>query len=153
MSKLVKDTKKVADALAVVLASTYTLYLKTQNFHWNVTGSSFNSLHAMFMAQYTALALANDEIAERIRALGHHAPGGYGVYGKLSKVKDAPEKPIKAAQMIQSLLTDHENLGAEVIKVVKIAQDQKDELTADLMIKRGEAHDKTAWMLRSLLEK
>lgn len=153
MSKLVKNPKKVADALSVVLASTYSLYLKTQNFHWNVTGSSFNSLHAMFMAQYTALALANDEIAERIRALGQHAPGSYAAYGKLSKIKDAPEKPIKAAEMIKILLTDHQNLGTEAMKVFKLAQAEKDELTADMMIKRGEEHDKTAWMLGALLEK
>lgn len=148
----VKNKKKVADALSVSLASTYTLYLKTQNFHWNVTGPYFSQLHALFMTQYSALALAVDEIAERIRTLGYPAPGSYAAFGKLSVLKDAPAAPIKDKDMLKTLLADQEAVRELSLKGLKIAQAEGDELSADLFIKRAEEHDKTAWMLRSHLQ-
>lgn len=148
----VKNKKKVADALSVSLASTYTLYLKTQNFHWNVTGPYFSQLHALFMTQYSALALAVDEIAERIRTLGYPAPGSYAAFGKLSVLKDAPAAPIKDKDMLKTLLADQEAVRELSLKGLKLAQAEGDELSADLFIKRAEEHDKTAWMLRSHLQ-
>lgn len=143
-----KARKTSAEALGEVLANSYALYLKTQNFHWNVTGPLFGTLHEMFGAQYAALALAIDEIAERIRALGHVAPGGLAAFAKLATVKDAPATPPSAAEMVKALAADHEAL----VRIARAARDKVeaggDAESGDLLIERMDAHAKTAWMLR-----
>lgn len=144
--------KTSADALAAVLADTYTLYLKTQNFHWNVTGSDFGQLHELFGRQYQELAAAIDEIAERIRALGHLAPGGYGAFGKLTAIKDAPANPPAAKEMIRQLAADHDAVARRAREAETTTDDVGDKESADLMIGRMQVHGKTAWMLRAHLE-
>ena len=147
-----KDRAKIAEGLSRLLADTYAIYLKTHNFHWNVTGPMFNTLHAMFMAQYTELWNAVDPIAERIRALGHVAPGSYAQYGKLSSIKDAPAAPPKALEMVRILVEGHEAVARTARSVFPLVDKADDQPTADLLTQRLDVHEKTAWMLRSLLE-
>lgn len=145
-----KDRRQVAKGLSCLLADTYTLYLKTHNFHWNVTGPLFTSLHLMFEEQYTALAMAVDQIAERIRALGEPAPGSYAEFAKLATVKEAKGVP-KAEAMIRELVEGNETVVKTARKVFPAAEKGGDEATVDLLTQRMEYHEKTAWMLRSLL--
>jgi starvation-inducible DNA-binding protein len=147
-----KDRAAIAAGLSRLLADTYTLYLTTHNFHWNVTGPMFNTLHAMFMAQYTELWNAVDPIAERIRALGHPAPGSYGQFGQLSSIADAPPSPPKALEMVRILCDGHEAVARTARGVFPAADKADDQPTADLLTQRLDIHEKTAWMLRSLLE-
>ena len=147
-----KDRAAIAGGLSRLLADTYTLYLTTHNFHWNVTGPMFNTLHAMFMAQYTELWNAVDPIAERIRALGHPAPGSYAQFAALASIKDAPAVPPKALQMVQVLVDGHEAVARTARSIFPLAEKASDEPTADLLTQRLDVHEKTAWMLRSLLE-
>ena len=147
-----KDRAAIAAGLSRLLADTYTLYLTTHNFHWNVTGPMFNTLHAMFMAQYTELWNAVDPIAERIRSLGHAAPGSYGQFGSLASIADAPAKPPKALEMVRILVDGHEAVARTARSVFPLADKADDQPTADLLTQRLDVHEKTAWMLRSLLE-
>ncbi len=147
-----KDRKAIAEGLAKLLADTYTLYLKTHNFHWNVEGPMFNTLHLMFEAQYNELALAVDLIAERIRALGHPAPGSYAAYAKLSSIKEETGVP-KAEDMIRQLVEGQEAVARTARAVFPAAEKAGDEPTADLLTQRLQIHEKTAWMLRALLSK
>ena len=147
-----KDRAAIAKGLNALLADTYTLYLTTHNFHWNVTGPMFNTLHTMFMAQYTELWNAVDPIAERIRALGFPAAGSYGQFGKLSSLKDAPATPPKALEMVRILVEGHEAVARTARGVFAAAAQADDQPTADLLTQRLDIHEKTAWMLRSLLE-
>jgi starvation-inducible DNA-binding protein len=147
-----KDRAAIAAGLSKLLADTYTLYLTTHNFHWNVTGPMFNTLHAMFMTQYTELWNAVDPVAERIRALGHAAPGSYGQFGELSSIADAPAKPPKAMEMVRILVAGHEAVARTARSVFPLADQADDQPTADLLTQRLDVHEKTAWMLRSLLE-
>ena len=147
-----KDRAAIADGLAHLLADTYTLYLTTHNFHWNVTGPMFNTLHVMFMGQYTELWNAVDPVAERIRSLGHPAPGSYAQFGKLSSLPDAPETPPKALEMVRVLVAGHEAVARTARKLFPLADKAGDEPTADLLTQRLTVHEQTAWMLRSLLE-
>jgi starvation-inducible DNA-binding protein len=147
-----KDRAAIAAGLAKLLADTYTLYLTTHNFHWNVTGPMFNTLHAMFMTQYTELWTAVDPIAERIRSLGHPAPGSYAQFGKLSSLKDAPTSPPKALEMVRILVEGHEAVARTARTVFSLAEKAVDQPTADLLTQRLTVHEQTAWMLRSLLE-
>ena len=145
-----KDRKKIADGLSRLLADTYTLYLKTHNFHWNVTGPMFNTLHLMFEGQYNELALAVDAIAERIRALGVHAPGSYKDFAKLSSIPEADGVPA-AEEMIRQLVQGQEAVARTAREVFSAADDANDQPTADLLTQRLQTHEKTAWMLRSML--
>jgi starvation-inducible DNA-binding protein len=147
-----KDRKAIADGLSRLLADSYTLYLKTHNFHWNVTGPMFNTLHLMFETQYTELAAAVDEIAERIRALGYPAPGSYAAYSKLSSIKEAEGVP-GAEEMIAQLVQGQEAVVRTAREVFPTVDKAHDEPTADLLTQRMQVHEKNAWMLRSLLEK
>jgi DNA-binding ferritin-like protein (oxidative damage protectant) len=144
--------KAISDGLSRLLADTYTLYLTTHNFHWNVTGPMFNSLHAMFMEQYTELWNAVDPIAERIRSLGHVAPGSYAAFGKLSTLPDAPLDPPKAMEMVRLLMEGHEAVARTARELLPTAEEARDEPTGDLLVQRLTVHEQTAWMLRSLLE-
>ena len=147
-----KDRAAIAKGLSHLLADTYTLYLTTHNFHWNVTGPMFNSLHTMFMEQYTELWNAVDPIAERIRSLGHVAPGSYAEFAKLSSLPDAPTTPPKAMEMVRILVEGHEAVARTARGVFAAASKADDQPTADLLTQRLDIHEKTAWMLRSLLE-
>ena len=147
-----KDRRKIADGLAHLLADTYTLYLKTHNFHWNVKGPMFQTLHLMFETQYTELALAVDLIAERIRALGFPAPGTYKEYAKLSSIKETAGVP-EATQMIKLLVEGQEAVTRTARKLFPLVDKVSDEPTADLLTQRMQVHEKTAWMLRALLDK
>ena len=147
-----KDRASIADGLSRLLADTYTLYLTTHNFHWNVTGPMFNTLHAMFMAQYTELWNAVDPVAERIRSLGHVAPGSYAQFGKLASIKDAPQIPPKAMAMVRILVEGHEAVARTARGILPLAGKAGDEPTADLLTQRLTVHEQAAWMLRSLLE-
>ena len=147
-----KDRMAIAGGLSRLLADTYTLYLTTHNFHWNVTGPMFNTLHAMFMAQYTELWNAVDPVAERIRSLGHTAPGSYAQFGKLSSIPDAPARPPKALEMVRVLVEGHEAVARTARSIFPLAAKADDQPTADLLTQRLDIHEKTAWMLRSLLE-
>jgi starvation-inducible DNA-binding protein len=142
---------KIAEGLSRLLADTYTLYLKTHNFHWNVTGPMFQTLHLMFETQYTELALAVDLIAERIRALGYPAPGTYSEYVKLSSIPETPGVP-KAKEMIRLLVEGQEAIVRTARSIFPLIEEVNDEPTADLLTQRMQVHEKTAWMLRSLLE-
>ena len=146
------DRGAIAGALSRLLADTYTLYLTTHNFHWNVTGPMFNTLHQMFMVQYTELWNAVDPIAERIRSLGHPAPGSYAQFGALASVPDAPITPPKALEMVRILVDGHEAVARTARSVFPLADSASDEPTADLLTQRLTVHEQTAWMLRSLLE-
>ena len=143
---------KVAEQLSHLLADTYTLYLTTHNFHWNVTGPMFNTLHLMFMDQYTELWNAVDPIAERIRALGFSVPGSYQAFSSRSSLADVPAQPPKAQDMIAILVKGHEAVAKTARAVFTVADEVNDQPTADLMTQRLDIHEKTAWMLRSLLE-
>ncbi|MGC9953643.1 MAG: Dps family protein [Rhizomicrobium sp.] len=143
--------KAIAEGLSHLLADTYTLYLKTHNYHWNVTGPMFNTLHLMFEAEYTELALAVDLIAERIRALGYPAPGGFSLYAKLSVIKESEGVPT-AEEMIADLVKGQEAVVRTARKVFPTADKAHDEATTDLLTQRMQLHEKTAWMLRSMLE-
>jgi starvation-inducible DNA-binding protein len=145
------DRIAIADGLSRLLADTYTLYLKTHNFHWNVTGPMFNTLHLMFEGQYTELALAVDLIAERIRALGVHAPATYSAYARLTSIPETEGVP-KATEMIQLLVEGQESVTRTARSIFEIVDKASDEPTADLLTQRMQVHEKTAWMLRSLLE-
>lgn len=147
-----KDRAAIADGLSRLLADTYTLYLTTHNFHWNVTGPMFNTLHVMFMGQYTELWNAVDPIAERIRSLGHPAPGSYAAFGRLSSLPDAPDTPPKALEMVRVLVAGHEAVARTARALFPQADKAGDEPTADLLTQRLTVHEQTAWMLRSLLE-
>ncbi|MBM3490186.1 MAG: DNA starvation/stationary phase protection protein [Alphaproteobacteria bacterium] len=150
-SKRNDQRKRIAERLGVVLASSYVLMLKTQNFHWNVTGPHFNALHTMFGAQYAELFVAIDPIAERMRALGEFAPGGLAGYGKLSAIDDAPASPPKYEKMLAQLASDHERLSALCGDLRALADEAGDTATGDLMNGRIDLHDKTAWMLNAHL--
>ena len=147
-----KDRAEIAAGLGRLLADTYTLYLKTHNFHWNVTGPMFQTLHLMFETQYNELALAVDLIAERIRSLGHPAPGTYAEYAKLSSIREAPGVP-KARDMIKQLVDGQEAVVRTARALFPAVEKAGDEATADLLTQRIQLHEKTAWMLRSLLDK
>jgi starvation-inducible DNA-binding protein len=144
------DRQNIAEGLARLLADSYTLYLKTHNFHWNVIGPMFNTLHLMFEEEYTELTTAVDEIAERIRALGHPAPGSYKQYLELSSVPEETGVP-SAEEMIKQLVEAHEQTAKTARTVFPAAESAQDEATADLLTQRMQVHEKTAWMLRSLL--
>jgi starvation-inducible DNA-binding protein len=146
-----KARKSIADGLSALLADSYTLYLKTHNYHWNVTGPMFNTLHLMFEGQYNELALAVDLIAERIRALGETAPGSYAAFAKLSTIKESTGVP-KAEAMIEDLVKGQEAVIRTARKVFPLAEKVGDQTTADLLTQRMQIHEKTAWMLRSMLE-
>jgi starvation-inducible DNA-binding protein len=146
-----KERKEIADGLSRLLADTYTLYLKTHNFHWNVTGPMFNTLHLMFEQQYNELALAVDLIAERIRALGYPAPGSYKAYASLSSIKEADGVP-SAKAMIAQLVNGQEAVVKTARSIFPVVERANDEPTADLLTQRMQVHEKTAWMLRSMLE-
>jgi len=147
-----KDRAAIAQGLSRLLADTYTLYLTTHNFHWNVTGPMFNTLHTMFMGQYTELWNAVDPIAERIRSLGHSAPGSYAQFGKLTTLPDAPSTPPQALEMVRILVEGHEAVARTARELFPTADKASDEPTADLLTQRLTVHEQTAWMLRSLLE-
>jgi len=142
------DRKRVAQELGRVLADTYTLMLKTQGFHWNVTGPRFTSLHAMFEQQYRDLFAAADAVAERIRALGEPAPASYRAYQKLRSI-DETDEALDADAMVQVLAADHEALSRSAAKAREIAEDAGDEVSVDMMVQRMTQHDKTAWMLNA----
>ena len=145
------DRNEIAAGLSRLLADSYTLYVKTHNFHWNVTGLLFNTLHQMFEVQYTELATAVDEIAERIRALGFPAPGSYTQFGGLTSIKEETGVP-SAEEMIAQLAKDQEIVARTAREVFPVADRAHDEPTADLLTQRMQIHEKTAWMLRSMLD-
>jgi len=145
------DRKDIAAGLSRVLADTYTLYLKTHNYHWNVTGPQFNDLHAMFMTQYTELWNSVDLIAERVRSLGHFAPGTYKAFAELSSIKEEEGVPA-ATKMLENLLSGHETVARTCREAFPAAEKASDQPTMDLLTQRMQVHEKTAWMLRSLLE-
>lgn len=145
------DRKAIAEGLNRVLADTFALYLKTHSFHWNVTGPMFNTLHTMFMTQYTELWTALDEVAERIRALGYPAPGSFTQFAKLASISEEQGVP-KAQEMIRQLVEGHEAVARTARQVFPTAEQANDQPTADLLTQRLQIHEKTAWMLRSLLE-
>jgi starvation-inducible DNA-binding protein len=145
------EREKIARGLSALLADSYTLYLMTHNFHWNVTGPQFNSLHQMFMTQYTEQWNALDVIAERIRALGHPAPGTYKEFIKLASIKEVEGVP-KATDMIRHLVAAQEATARTARKLFPVVDAANDQPTADVLTQRLEVHEKTAWMLRSLLE-
>ncbi|MFS8974922.1 Dps family protein [Cupriavidus necator] len=145
-----KDRKKIAEGLSKLLADTYTLYLKTHNFHWNVTGPMFNTLHLMFETQYNELALAVDSIAERIRALGYPAPGTYKEYARLSSIAEEEGVP-EATDMIRKLVEGQEAVVRTARSIFPVVDAAGDEPSADLLTQRMQTHEKTAWMLRSML--
>lgn len=146
-----RDRRKVADGLSRMLADSYSLYLKTHNFHWNVTGPMFQTLHLMFMAQYNEMWLAIDVVAERIRALGYPAPGTYKEFAALTSIAESEGVP-KAKEMIRQLVEGQETVARTAREVLKIADKAGDQPTVDLLSARMEVHEKNAWMLRSLLE-
>jgi starvation-inducible DNA-binding protein len=143
--------KSIADGLSRLLADSYTLYLKTHNYHWNVTGPMFQTLHLMFETQYTELAIAVDDIAERIRSLGEKAPGSYIEFSKLSSIKEAVGD-VDAKTMIADLVKAQESVIKTARSIFAVAESANDEATADLLTQRITLHEKTAWMLRSLLD-
>ncbi len=146
-----RDRAQIAKGLSRVLADTYTLYLQTHNFHWNVTGPMFNTLHLMFETQYTELAAAVDLIAERIRALGFPAPGTYKDYSKLASIQEIEGVP-SAEEMVRALVKGQEAVVRTAREIFPVVEKASDEPTADLLTQRMQVHEKTAWMLRSLLE-
>ncbi|NND64574.1 MAG: DNA starvation/stationary phase protection protein [Gammaproteobacteria bacterium] len=146
-----RQRQLIADGLAKLLADSYTLYLKTHNYHWNVTGPLFNTLHTMFEGQYTELATAVDEIAERIRALGIHAPGSYKEFANITNVLES-EGNESAEEMIRQLVLGQEAVVRTARSVFPAADQANDEPTADLLTQRMQIHEKNAWMLRSMLD-
>jgi starvation-inducible DNA-binding protein len=147
-----QDRSAIAQGLSHLLADTYTLYLTTHNFHWNVTGPMFNSLHNMFMLQYTELWNAVDPVAERIRSLGHAAPGSYAQFGQLTSLPDAPTTPPKAMEMIAILAQGHEAVARTARSLYPAVEQAHDEPSADLLTQRIGVHEQAAWMLRAMLE-
>lgn len=147
-----KDRAAIAEGLSRLLADSYTLYLKTHNFHWNVTGPMFQTLHLLFETEYVELATAVDLIAERIRALGYPAPGTYAEFARLSSIKDAQGVP-KAEDMIRELVEGQEAVVRTARAVFPLVERASDEPSADLLTQRMQVHEKNAWMLRSLLAK
>jgi starvation-inducible DNA-binding protein len=147
-----EDRKAIADGLSRLLADSYTLYLKTHNFHWNVEGPMFQTLHILFMQQYTEAWNAIDLVAERIRSLGHYAPGTYKQYQKLASIKETEGIP-KATKMIVLLIDGQEAIVRTARSVLPVADKANDEPTLDLLTQRMQVHEKNAWMLRSLLQK
>ena len=145
-----QDRAAIAEGLSRLLADSYTLYLKTHNFHWNVTGPMFNTLHLMFETQYNELSLAVDLIAERIRALGFPAPGSYKEYARLSSIKEDDGVP-SAEEMIRKLVEGQEAVVRTARSIFPVVNDANDQATADLLTQRMNVHEKTGWMLRSLL--
>jgi starvation-inducible DNA-binding protein len=145
-----KDRALLAKGLSRLLADSYTLYLKTHNYHWNVKGPLFNTLHLMFEQQYTELATAVDLIAERIRALDHPAPGSYAAFAKLTSIKEEKGTPT-AKEMIRQLVVGQETVVRTAREIIPIATAANDEPTADLLTQRMQIHEKNAWMLRSML--
>ncbi|MCK6372179.1 MAG: DNA starvation/stationary phase protection protein [Gammaproteobacteria bacterium] len=146
-----KNRAAIAEGLGRLLADSYTLYLKTHNYHWNVTGPMFNTLHLMFEQQYTELALAVDAIAERIRALGHPAPGSYKAFAALTEIEEETSQPA-AEEMIRQLVIGQETVVRTARKLFPVVEKAGDEPTADLLTERMQIHEKNAWMLRSLIE-
>lgn len=148
------DRKKIAEGLAQFLSDSFTLYLKTHNFHWNVTGPMFNSLHVMFEGQYNEQWTALDETAERIRALGYNAPGSYAEFIRLSSIPEEPGLADTADwhEMVRQLVVGNEAVSRTARKVLKTAEEGGDDPTVDLMTQRLQVHEKNAWMLRSLLQ-
>ena len=146
-----KANQATVDALSALLASSYTLYVKTHNYHWNVTGPMFSALHAMFEPQYTEMAMALDEIAERIRSLGAFAPGSFTAFAALSSVKEENGRP-KAMEMVANLAADQEIIADLAQKVIAAAEANNDQPSVDLAVRRMEVHQKHAWMLRSHME-
>lgn len=142
----------VAQQLSRFLASTYTLYMKTLYYHWNVTGKEFHSLHNLFEQQYEGLHKAGDELAERIRALGHFTPGTFKSYLEMSEIKEDAKLPQNAEAMVKNLLKDNEACSQAARKVLKAAEDAEDEVTVDMMVERMSIHDEAAWMLRSHIQ-
>lgn len=147
-----KERKAITDGLSALLADSYMLYIKTHNFHWNVEGPMFNTLHTMFMDQYTELWNALDTLAERIRALGEYAPGSYKQFAALTSIEESDKVP-KAEKMIQELIKGHETVIQTARKLLPICDDAHDDVTAGVLTDRLEIHEKTSWMLRSLLAK
>ena len=147
-----QDRSAIVQGLSHLLADTYTLYLTTHNFHWNVTGPMFNSLHNMFMLQYTELWNAVDPVAERIRSLGHVSPGSYAQFGQLTSLPDAPATPPKAMEMIAILAQGHEAVARTARSLYPAVEKAHDEPTADLLTQRIGVHEQAAWMLRAMLE-
>jgi starvation-inducible DNA-binding protein len=146
-----EERKKIVAGLSALLADSYSLYLMTHNFHWNVTGPQFNSLHLMFMTQYTEQWTALDLIAERIRALGHPAPGTYREFSKLTSIKEVEGVP-NADDMVRHLVMAQEATARTARKLFPVVNEANDQPTADLLTQRLEVHEKTAWMLRSTLQ-
>jgi len=146
-----KQRKAIAEGLSSLLADSFSLYLTTHNFHWNVTGPMFQTLHVMFMEQYTELWNSLDDIAERIRSLGHPAPGTFSQFTKLASIEEAHGVP-KAKEMVRILVEGHEAVAKTARSIFPVAEDGGDEATIDLLTQRLQVHEKTAWMLRSLLE-
>ena len=146
------DPSTVIDALSHLLADTYLLYLKTQNFHWNVTGPNFISLHLMFEEQYEQLSDAADLLAERLRALQSRAPGSFTEFLKLAGLEEAGDES-NATEMVKTLLKDHETMAETINRMLHIAEEDGDEVTMDMLIARKTEHDKVAWMLRATLGK
>ena len=145
-----KDRRAIAGGLSKLLADSYTLYLKTHNYHWNVTGPQFSTLHQMFETQYTELALAVDEVAERIRALGEPAPGSYQAFAKLTSIDEEDGMP-GAEEMVRQLVKGQEAVVRTAREAFKAAEAANDEPTADLLTQRMQVHEKNAWMLRSMV--
>ncbi len=146
-----EDRKAIAQGLSRLLADSYALYIKTHNFHWNVTGPMFMTLHQMFETHYTELALAVDLIAERIRSLGEFAPGSWSNFGKLTVIQEENGVP-EATDMVRQLTRDHELVAATARSIFAVVEKASDEASADLLTQRIQLHEKTAWMLRSLLQ-
>ena len=145
-----KDRKSVCKGLNKLLADSYLLYLKTQNYHWNVTGKMFQSLHTLFEEQYLEQAAAIDVVAERIRALGEYAPGSFAAFSKVSSIKEETAIPF-ADEMIHNLVQGNEAVVTTAREIVALADECEDDVTTDLMIERMQIHEKNAWMLRSLI--
>lgn len=146
-----KDRQEIANGLSLLLADSFTLYMKTHSFHWNVTGPMFQTLHVLFMGQYTELWNALDLIAERIRSLGHYAPGSFQRFGELTSIDEEHGVP-SAREMLQQLVEGQEAVARTAREIFKIADAANDQPTADLLTQRMEIHEKNAWMLRSLME-
>jgi starvation-inducible DNA-binding protein len=145
-----KERKQVCKGLSKLLADSYLLYLKTQNYHWNVTGRMFQPLHTLFEDQYTDLAQAVDDIAERIRALGEFAPGSFSAFSKVTTIKEENAIPT-AEEMIHNLVTGNEAVVKTAREIINLCEDAEDEVTIDLMVERMQKHEKNAWMLRSMI--
>jgi starvation-inducible DNA-binding protein len=146
-----KDRKKVSKGLSKLLADSYLLYLKTQNYHWNVTGHMFRALHALFEEQYQEQAQAIDDIAERIRALGEFAPGSFADFSKVSSIREDTSHPT-AEEMIQNILQGNESVVTTAREVIALTDGCEDDVTADLLVERMRVHEKNAWMLRSMID-